>query len=114
LNKGTAGAAASCSNELVRLGEVTTLLGGKSNVGHTHTAGEVTGLAEAVGDAVGSLVEDTSSVAFSYDDAGDSLAAVVRRKAGDICWWTRTGCMWTRRIAGWRWRIIRMRSCTMR
>jgi hypothetical protein len=44
---------------------------------HTHVAADVTDFSEAVDDRVSSLVQNTTSVSWSYNDAGNTLSATV-------------------------------------
>ena len=44
---------------------------------HTHVAADVTDFSEAVDDRVAALVQNTSSLSWSYNDAGNSLSATV-------------------------------------
>lgn len=44
---------------------------------HTHVAADVTDFSEAVDDRVSALVQNTSSVSWSYDDVGNTLSATV-------------------------------------
>jgi YD repeat-containing protein len=60
--------------------QIDTALSGKSNTGHTHTASEITDFNEAAQDAIGSTLEDTQTIDFTYDDAGNKIRASVRKK----------------------------------
>lgn len=44
---------------------------------HTHVAADVTDFSEAVDDRVAALVQNTSSVSWAYNDAGNTLSATV-------------------------------------
>ena len=44
---------------------------------HTHVAADVTDFSEAVDDRVAALVQNTPSVSWSYNDAGNTLSATV-------------------------------------
>ncbi|TXH16816.1 MAG: hypothetical protein E6R03_04915 [Hyphomicrobiaceae bacterium] len=50
---------------------------GISAVGHSHTAGDITDLTEAVQDIVGAFFADTSTINITYNDAAGSLVADI-------------------------------------
>jgi len=52
-----------------------TKLSGKANTVHTHTSAAITDFTEAAQDAVGSILTDTSSIAWTYNDAGNTISA---------------------------------------
>lgn len=74
--------AAAADGEAVRLGEVNAALALKSGLDHTHTAGDVSGLASAAVTAVGAACATTPTVAPTIVDGVLSFGVVLKPSGG--------------------------------
>lgn len=57
---------------------IQTQINGKANTVHTHVSTDVTDFTEAAQDAVGTILVDTSTVDFTYNDASNQITADVK------------------------------------
>jgi hypothetical protein len=59
-------------------GALQTQINGKAATVHTHVSTDVTDFTEAAQDAVGNILVDTSTIDFTYNDAGNQISADVK------------------------------------
>lgn len=57
--------------------QITTFLSGKADINHTHLISDITNFTEEVQDIVGTMIADSSSIDFTYNDVGNSITASV-------------------------------------
>jgi hypothetical protein len=56
-----------------KINGLTSSLGGKSDVGHTHTSSDISGFGEAVQDVIGSFLIQGSNITLDYNDVSNTL-----------------------------------------
>jgi hypothetical protein len=61
------------TTDLWSANKINTELAGKSATGHVHSPAEVTGFEEAVDDRIDALVQDSTSLTTTYNDAGGTM-----------------------------------------